>query len=214
MRSIPAGTFTMGSATGIANERPPHPARVAAFCMDTTEVTVARYRDCVAKKRCSAPGTDPFCNFGVAGKDDHPINCVTFSQAESYCTFMSKRLPTETEWEFAARGPGGRLYPSGDVEPRADVCWHRAWNAGTCPAGASPSDRSPFGLLDMTGNVEEWTSSRSTSDYETTTPLAFYILRGGYWSDGIVGEVRAARRKDGASLTRRSELGFRCARAQ
>ena len=128
MVPVPAGTFRMGSPDeiGDANEHPQHKVTLSAYCIDRTEVTVKAYAACVAAKGCSTPSLPVsgagnsaddvkrygrFCNRG--DRPDHPVNCVDWNQAAAYCTWAGKRLPTEAEWEYAARGTDGRVYPWG-----------------------------------------------------------------------------------------------------
>jgi hypothetical protein len=128
MVSIPAGSFMMGSDDGYANEKPVHRVSVAGFAMDVTEVTTAAYTACVRAGRCSAAGTDELCNYGHSDKNNHPINCVDWDQATAYCGSVGKRLPTEEEWEYAARGTDGRKYSWGNEEPGTRACWNRLTN--------------------------------------------------------------------------------------
>ncbi|MFO0756963.1 MAG: SUMF1/EgtB/PvdO family nonheme iron enzyme [Byssovorax sp.] len=222
MTAIPAGTFTMGSASGRPDERPPHPVQVGAFCLDTTEVTVAAYRACLKSGRCftpapsrwsgpgawaRVPGAD--CNFGVAGRDDHPMNCVPYAFAEEYCEAMGKRLPTEAEWEMAARGAEGRTFPWGEGVPDQGVCWNAPLGT-TCPAGKSPVDRTPLGVLDLGGNLREWTKTTFVS-YDGCFPEQGMAVRGGAFADQLTPELRASRRASTQAGAHTSDLGFRCA---
>ena len=126
MVRIAAGELMMGSASGSSEEQPPHSVKVGAFCMDTTEVTVHDYRECVDKKACTGGRTQvdwpaitkedrdtwsAFCNEGKAARSDHPMNCISFDDASAYCKFSGKKLPTEDQWEYAARSTDGRAYP-------------------------------------------------------------------------------------------------------
>jgi sulfatase modifying factor 1 len=222
MRSIPAGTFTMGSISGPANERPAHPVTVGAFCLDTTEVTVAAYRACVATGRCSSPAPErwsgpgswtgaasPACTWGAPGRDDHPLNCVSYTFAATYCEAMGKRLPTEAEWEYAARGTDARTFPWGDDDRSAGVCAGGPRSA-TCKAGANAADLSAFGVRDLGASLREWTASPFVS-YDGCDATPGVAIRGGSWAANDHGELRAARRAAMPTSAHASDLGFRCA---
>jgi formylglycine-generating enzyme required for sulfatase activity len=170
------------------------------YWMDVTEVTLAAYELCVREKGCTQPGTGGECNWGTSRKI-HPINCVDWNQAIAFCRWAGKRLPTEQEWQFAAQGPDGRLYPWGNDDPRVQLCWR---TSGTCPAGSYASSDSPFGLKDMAGNVWEWTSSK----YDAKTR----VFRGGSWDNHTPSYVGAAFRFGDDPTYRIYSLGFRCAR--
>lgn len=223
MMSIPAGSFVMGSADDGVDEQPPHAKKVDAFCLDTTEVTVGEYRACLNAGRCFTPDPaklvgpgsysahepDPACNWGSQGRDGHPMNCVPYVYAEEYCDWAKKRLPTEAEWEYAARGPQDFRYPWGNGDPGQGVCWNRP-NGGTCAATSGVAEKSPFGVTGMAANVREWTS----------TPYARYngcgrdggqVVRGGEWKTTSAAELRATRRLSVSPTARDSGLGFRCA---
>jgi len=234
MVRIPAGTFNMGSNDGDADEKPVHSVRVASFEMDLTEVTVDAYGACVRAGRCTQPGTDQYCNWGQSGKGNHPINCVDWNQAKAYCDYAGKRLPTEEEWEYAARGTDGRTYPWGNGAPGPRllnacgsecVAWARergqSWAAmyqaddgwaTTAPVGSYPSGDSPFGLHDMAGNVWEWTASGYSADYSKNRTTNTFVARGGGWDDDALSTVRAAFRNRNAPADRSRDLGIRCAR--
>ena len=213
MVRIPAGTFNMGSNDGGADEKPVHAVRVGAFEMDVTEVTVGAYRRCVNAGTCSAAWTDEYCNWGASGKEEHPINCVDWSQANSYCGWAGKRLPTEEEWEYGARGTDRRTYPWGNEGPGGQLCWSR-WEseAATCVVGSYASGDSPFRLHDMAGNVSEWTASGYSADYSKSRDNAVVVDRGGGWFHRAPSEVRTADRHWSSPANSNSGLGFRCAR--
>jgi formylglycine-generating enzyme required for sulfatase activity len=200
MVRVPAGTFQMGSPEGVGDgdEHPPHAVTLPAYCIDRTEVTVAAYAACVAAKECAAaPLTvqwsgyseedvkrwSRFCN--RADRTNHPINCVDWNQAAAYCKWAGKRLPTEAEWEYAARHDPktgkNHDYPWGNEVPsakRLNACdsecvamgkrdlkldWKAMYDARdgwetTAPVGTFPDGASPVGALDMAGNVWEWTA--------------------------------------------------------
>ncbi len=210
MKPIPAGTFTMGDAesTDKAGQ-----VTVAAFCMDTTEVTTTAYVTCVKTGKCRAATTSGSCNVGVAEPGNHPINCVNWNQATAYCAAQGQRLPTEEEWEYAARGTDGRVYPWGNAEPAGQLCWNGEGNSlgkgnrnSTCAVASFPAGNSPFGLSDMSGNVWEWTSSA----FSATN--AGRVNRGGSWFNDDPSLVRSAYRTGRLPSNQYvAALGFRCA---
>lgn len=235
MVRIPAGMFWMGSPDGVAesDEHPRHQVRVAGFEMDVTEVTVAAYAACTRTGQCApmekgtihwvgVKETDRetlgrFCNYGHSENSNHPMNCVDWDQANHYCRAVGKRLPTEEEWEYAARGTDERSYPWGNDAPGSQLCWSGLDPSGiprpgTCAVGSLPQGRSPFGLLDMGGNVAEWTSSGYSQGYGQTRDEATRVVRGGAYSDGKPPEVRATHREHRKPYNRLTALGFRCAR--
>ncbi len=218
MCAIPAGTFQMGSTNGESDEEPVHAVTLAAFELDEFEVTVSQYAACVTAGGCTAAGggsVSSYCNAGVSGRDNHPINCVDWHQATAYCGWAGKRLPTEEEWEYAARGTDGREYPWGNAAPGNQLCWKGGGTnrLGTCPVGSYPSGKSPFGVQDMSGNAWEWVSSLYASDYSLQpTGTTYRGLRGGGWVNNAASSVRSANRNNDASSYQSSSLGFRCAR--
>lgn len=218
MRLIPSGTFTMGDTHADRSDaRPMHAVTLSAFCMDMTEVTVAAYRSCPASI-CLSPGTDQYCNWPVSGRDDHPINCVDWSQARAYCRNFGGDLPTEAQWEYAARGTDGRIYPWGNEAPSSQLCWRRhPTPGGTCPVRMSPSGDSPFGLSDMAGNLIElildWYGPYSSmSVVNPTGPSSgtLRVVRGGAWTSAESVDVRAGSRNHGDSTNPSVNYGFRC----
>ena len=209
MVGIPAGTFTMGD-----DEHTSKAGQVTAdaFCMDRTEVTTAAYATCVKSGKCTAANTGSACNADVAGRGSHPINCVDWNQATAYCEAQGQRLPTEEEWEYAARGTDGRVYPWGNAEPAGQLCWYGEGNSlgkgnrhSTCAVASFPAGNSPFGLSDMSGNVWEWTSSA----YSATD--AVRVIRGGSWRSDNPSFVRSANRSRCYPSSQYGSLGFRCA---
>ncbi|HEX8114539.1 MAG TPA: formylglycine-generating enzyme family protein, partial [Kofleriaceae bacterium] len=257
MVAVLAGTFRMGSpaGTGDDDEHPGHDVTLSAYCIDRTEVTVKAYAACVQAKGCTAaPLTvqwsggsaqdvqrySRFCN--REDRPDHPINCVDWNQAAAYCTWADKRLPSEAEWEYAARGTDGRVYPWGNETPsatRLNACgpecvamakrelnadWrpmydtNDAWES-TAPVGRFPAGASPFGALDMAGNVWEWTADWYGTYKATaaTNPRGAEmgterVIRGGGWYNLVAAVVGAAYRYRYEPSHRRHGVGFRCAR--
>jgi formylglycine-generating enzyme required for sulfatase activity len=222
MIAIQAGTFTMGTAGCDSDEQPEHEVRLRGFYMDAMEVTVEAYMRCVHAGRCTPPEPparhDPEddeddqerCNAGRPGRERHPMNCVTWIQADAYCRAQGKRLPTEEEWEFAARGPKGRAFPWGDTFDPGRVCWNRT--DGTCPAGAHRAGDTPLGLADMAGNVWEWTASHYCSYGNPDCDDSGYVDRGGGWISDDPRLLHSAHRGRGEPDAAASYLGFRCAR--
>jgi iron(II)-dependent oxidoreductase len=164
---IPGGTFTMGLSKGGQRDlavlmvlAAPHRVTLTKpYCMDKTEVTARAYRACVAAGACE----ETLCNANPEYPEwlEHPVNCVSWLQADAYCRWAGKRLPTEAEWEFAARGPKSFRHPWGNSKPDDSKLWysgHVMRAIRTAPVGTHPKGASPFGLLDMEGNVSEYVS--------------------------------------------------------
>jgi len=222
MVGIPGGSFTMGDDL---NTTKAGPAKVDGFCLDRTEVTVNAYHACEASGRCTQAlraiqglgGAPSFpCNSSLAGYGDHPVNCVTWTQADAYCTAMGQRLPTEEEWEYAARSTDGRLFPWGNAAPTVEPCWNGVGNTlglgnrrSTCAVGTQPLDRSSFGVVDLAANVTEWTASKSSAGAAGMIP----VTRGAGFGATRADYLRAAFRVATGTNTRNIELGFRCAAA-
>jgi formylglycine-generating enzyme required for sulfatase activity len=258
MIKIPGGSFFMGSDDDLPFEKPAHQVRLTRYCMDKFEVTVAEYKACSDSGQCKrAPvnnewegisekerkAFDPLCN--IRDPEDHakhPINCVDFEMAAKFCQEQGKRLPTEAEWEFAARGPDGRKYPWGDETPglgHMNACGKEcvAWGkkagiddmkpmyeeddgyAATAPVGSFPKGASRYGLEDVVGNVWEWVSdfyAPYTKD-EQTDPKgpdtgADKVIRGGAWNASYPAWVRPTFRYHDVPTKRSYGIGFRCAK--
>lgn len=248
------------------DEKPQHTVYLAGYWIARTEVTNAMFAsfvtetgyqtdaeregagwayDSTARDWKSASGADwqhphgP--NSNLAGLDDHPVVQVSWNDALAYCQWAGCRLPTEAEWEKAARGTDGRIYPWGDemvavdllnfADRNLDVGWaDESANDGyqfTSPVGSYQAGASPYGLLDIAGNVWEWTSSRWGNDLETPefgypydamdgredlTVIDRHVLRGGSWSHSDR-NVRAAVRAGRSNDFRNDLIGFRPARS-
>ena len=224
MVHVAGGRFTIGSndVKAAPNEKPAHDVSAAAFWIDRTEVTVGAYRACVVLGKCEPPAhTATTCTYDL-GDDALPVSCVHWEDADTYCRAESKRLPTEIEWELAARGGGGLKYPWGNSASScltAATLLHDATGrscTGRKPAhvGSYPVNVSPFGAVDMAGNVEEWTSDwyveRMTSGARPTSG-ASHVLRGGGWLSRPI-DARTSARNWGSSVEAGPNVGFRCAR--
>lgn len=210
MKLIPAGTFVMGSKDGQKDERPTRRVRVPAFEMDVTEVTLGSYMDCIKTGKCTYPDYDSFCNWGKTTRLNHPMNCVDWEQAKAYCESVGKRLPTEKEWEYAARGTDGRVFGWGEGPPPEGVCFNRK-RRGTCAVDDVPVD-SPFGLRGMAGNVWEWTADGYNEDYSKKRSPERRVYRGASFLEEEKEDLRATYRNMRFPNTRFDYLGFRCAR--
>ncbi len=160
MLGVPGGTFTMGQdGRGIRDEQPAHSVDVAPFLLDKTEVTNAAYTVCVEAKICRRPahlnteksGFEPLATFRT---ENRPVSGVSHEDAQAYCKWAKKRLPTEAEWERAARGSDGRLFPWGDAFPAPETAVFRV--KVTSPVGSRRKGAGPYGHLDLAGNVWEW----------------------------------------------------------
>ena len=230
MCNVSAGPFMMGCNKAVDtecsnDESPYHSVNVPGFKIDKYEVTTGEYQACVDAGGCTAANTGGSCNYGVSGLDGHPINCVDWNQATAYCAWAGKRLPTEAEWEKAARGTDGRKYPWGNGSLDCD---HAVWNGSTCgnsgtaPVGSKPAGVSPYGAEDMVGNVWEWVedwyhdtyAGAPTDGSAWVTPTGWYrVLRGGSWDYASSGYLRVSSRFY-VPTSRVGGVGFRCASAQ
>lgn len=233
---IPAGEFQMGSsrAGDPQEEFPGHSVYLDAYWIDRTEVTNAQYALCVASGGCTRPANNYssthdsyYDNSAYAG---YPVIFVSWSQAVAYCAWADLRLPTEAEWEKAARGPEGFIYPWGNTfdGTLANSCdtncpniWKGPYDDGytdTSPVGNYPKGASMYGVLDMAGNVHEWVAdwfASYPSDYQSnpTGPASGQdrIMRGGSWGDDpdhVRSDVRSPINPDSWM----DFIGFRCAR--
>ena len=226
MVAVPAGELVMGSDFGEPDERPAHKVTLAAFYLDRDEVTVGDYGTCVAAKKCAAPR-------GEVGKDGDPVTHVRWTDAVDYCRFVDKRLPTEAEWERAARGEGGRRFPWGDDADCARANFGNYRGEGRCPDNpgkpravkdAPAAGESPFGARDLAGNVWEWVADRYDESYYAHSPRVnpqgpardvpkgknLRVLRGGACCS-MLGLPRAANRLAFPADYADDDIGFRCA---
>ena len=226
MVRVPAGEFFMGCSVRNRNcsgdAKPGRKVYLDAFEIDRTEVTVAAYAACVMAGPCSAPSDEWSYDWRRSDRDDHPIACVYWDQAKTYCESMGKRLPTEAEWEKAARGTDGRRYPWGDDKT---FCRNAVIGIFGCPfvdtmaVGSKPKGASPYGALDMAGNVWEWVADYYDADYYAKSPRrnptgpgrgSHHVIRGGSWGSE---NAQTSYRGRGRPGIRCDTLGFRCVRS-
>jgi formylglycine-generating enzyme required for sulfatase activity len=200
MALVPGGKITLGA--------PKHEVTVASICVDVSETTADEYAACVKTGKCSTDFLTcaPQHTYGTEGKGNHPINCVDFAQATSYCGAQQKRLLTNEEWEYTSRGAEARPYPWGADKPTDQLCWSGvSVHTGTCPVASSPKGDTPQGIHDLAGNVFEWTTKKD--DAKTPTRDG----RGGSWKDGVAEQVRPGRPGSFETTYRCGFLGIRCA---
>ncbi len=209
MIEIPAGEFVMGcddldsKVCGKA-ERKRVTVELPAFAIDRTEVTQAAYQRCVEAGVCTAPAG----GFAPTEACTNPVANVSWEQAGKYCAWLDKRLPTEAEWEKAARGTDGRVFPWGDDAPTCELANYEGCGLRTAqPVASHPSGASPYGVLDMAGNVREWVFDREQG--RAMQPKR--AIRGGMFTDQGM-HVRAARRAWGDVSVSDIGIGFRCAK--
>jgi len=213
---VPAGEFTMGSEDGESDEKPLHTVYLDAYRIYKTEVSNAQYAKCVQSGKC----TKPDCNYyGKEEYEDHPVVCVDWEQARSYCEWAGGRLPSEAEWEKAARGMEGRKYPWGEAEATCELANFGGCKDETAPVGSSPAGASPYGALDMAGNVWEWVNDwygeyDSADKKNPAGPASgqYRGLRGGGWLNES-SHLRTAFRNNHLPDIRHYGIGFRCASA-
>ncbi len=222
---VPAGEFRMGTAGGSGDETPQHTVYLDAFQIDRTEVTNALYAQCVAAGVCTAPSSvnsnKRSSYYGNSQFANYPVINVSWEDARKYCAWSGGRLPTEAEWEKAARGTDGRAYPWGNESPDAQRCNFDRNIGDTTPVGGYPAGASPYGALDMAGNVWEWTADWYAEEYYATSPAAnpqgpatgdARVLRGGSWYNDER-SVRAANRYGDFPGDWDDFIGFRCVRS-
>jgi formylglycine-generating enzyme required for sulfatase activity len=219
---VPAGEFEMGSAANDPradeDESPLHRVHLDAFWIDRTEVTNTMYNLCIDESACTSPARTQY--YLQPGYADHPIIGVSWEQAQAYCSWAGRRLPSEAEWEKAARGIDGRIYPWGNESPSAPSSNFNHHKNETEPVGSHPDGASPYGALDMAGNAWEWVLDGYSPDYYSISPgenpisdspVNRRVLRGGNWDSNAEG-VRSANRF-WAFPGRNDTDGFRCAKS-
>ncbi|MGY0219400.1 formylglycine-generating enzyme family protein [Endozoicomonadaceae bacterium StTr2] len=229
---VPAGEFIMGcnhdNPELCFNSRPAHKVYLKAFKIDKYKVTFKRYEKC---KDCTELYSGAACNNGMPWNARHPVNCVDYNQAKAFCASEGKRLPTEAEWEKAARGTDGRIFPWGNEPASCDRAVMNQKVAGnkmgpgcgsgkTLAVGSKPEGASPYGVMDMAGNLFEWTSDWYSTDYYANSPYenpqgpatgTRKVLRGSSWLMRISNSMASNVRSDYSPLGQGYVVGFRCA---
>jgi formylglycine-generating enzyme required for sulfatase activity len=239
---VPAGEFSMGRNGGDdPDENPAHTVNLSEFWIDKTEVTNAMYAMCVTDGKCSPPRKTSFYlsettaidnYYGSSQYADHPVVYVSWESANNYCTWTGKRLPTEAEWEKAARGTDGRLFPWGSDAPTCERA--KSFDCpptGAIKVGSLPSGVSPYGALDMVGNVWEWVADFYSEGTYLNSPAANptgpssgnadnqHVVRGGgsFTMSSKITDFSASARSFGNLVDNRPlaffTTGFRCARS-
>ncbi|MGH7207631.1 MAG: formylglycine-generating enzyme family protein [Nitrospiraceae bacterium] len=226
MVMIAAGEFAMGvdGTIGLDDERPRHMVWLDAYHMDLYEVTTSRYARFLAATGRTPPWLWDMVNLAVHG--DRPVIGVDWNDADAYCRWAAKRLPTEAEWEKAARGTDERQFPWGNHAPTTEVANFAvgarfSYSQALMPVGRYEKGKSPFGLFDMAGNVWEWVQDWYKADYYVETPARnptgpeegqFKVLRGGSWSE-LPKYLLTYGRFKLPPTTQNSYTGFRCAKS-
>ena len=224
---VPEGPFIMGtdSEDAFADTKPSHRVTLKAYLIDRYEVTNAQYTKCVEAKYCTPPQDlssatrpDYFTNNDYA---NFPVIHVDWYQASAYCSWAGKRLPTEAEWEKAARGEQGYFFPWGNSLPEVIPAQINQFEGGdTAPADANPEGISPYGVYNMEGNVWEWTADQYDQYYYSKSPAADpravtggndYVIRGFSWAYPF-DRYEITTRNFSYILKHTYDLGFRCAK--
>lgn len=220
MRLVPGGPFLMGSDRGERKEQPEHTIELAAFYIDKYEVTNRLYAACVRAGACQSPQRTNSSSrnryFEEPEFAEYPVVWVNWSMAVSYCQWRDARLPTEAEWEKAARGDDGRAYPW-NTPLRPGLANYERDIGDTTPVGRYPDGQSPYGVYDMSGNVWEWVSSlvqpypfQMDDGRESPSP-GTRVLRGGSWRSET-GMLRVSYRYQAEQTASDLDIGFRCAK--
>jgi formylglycine-generating enzyme required for sulfatase activity len=220
---VPAGSFTMGSSRGDRDESPIHSVNLDLYYIDKFEVTNALYQSCVEAGSCKLPvKADSFTRssyYGNSQYSNYPVVYVDWNMAKNYCEWRGARLPTEAEWEKAARGTDERTYPWGNGLDCSNANFSSCVN-GTSEVGTYEKGKSPYGVDDMAGNVWEWVADWYSESYYASAPSTNPVgpvagssrtVRGGSWTRGAL-DIRSSNRVNFAPNYNNFDLGFRCAR--
>jgi len=218
---IPAGGFLMGEEDGLQDARPLHRVHLSSYWFDKYEVTNGQYRQCVEGGGCTPPKDR--LTFDDPQRVQYPVTNITWNQARSFCQWQGKRLPTEAEWEKAARGTDGRRYPWGNdgetLKNRVRNGELKAGVSGIEPIGRQAATASPYGVFDLIGSVSEWVKDWYAEDFYQRSPArdpqgpprgSFRVLRGGEWNEKPP-DLRASYRGWDDVTYWGPTLGVRCA---
>lgn len=228
MVEIPAGPFTMGQDGSKPKNGPAHSVDLPAYMIDIFEVTndeFSRFVDETGFVTYAEENSSKNWRDAAEGKGNHPVVYVTWNDATAYCEWRGARIPTEAEWEKAARGDDGRLYPWGNDYPsEAEVDkygnFYETGLRSTFPVGAFENGASPYGVYDMAGNVREWVEDYflayegAAADADPFFGEANRVNRGGGWFDGEDGELVTTYNRNAGppDTSANDDIGFRCAR--
>ncbi len=223
---VPGGKFLRGSTSGEPDVKPQRVIDMSAFYIDRFAVSQGQYRRCVEAGKCSAPEAEKGCNWTQQERETHPVNCVSWFQADEYCKWAGKRLPTEAQWEKAAVGPKPRTFPWGKKLPNCKLAnyYHDVKKKKYCHGVTVPVDRyeagqSPYGAVQMSGNVYQWVKDWYDKGYyrvsEARDPMGphggkYRVVRGGSWFSPVA-DLRATMRGPLPPVMKLNYLGFRCA---
>ena len=220
--SISGGKFIMGTDENIGvfeDAKPVHEVAIKTFDMSKTLVTVEQYAECVIKGACTEPNTSDYCNWGKPSRGSHPVNCVDWNQAQAYAEFKGARLPSESEFEYAATSGGkNEKYPWGNQETTSELA---VFNTdSTMPVCSKPNGNTAQGLCDMAGNVWQWVQDKYQDSYKGA-PVdgsafegagSYRVVRGSSFYIVVASALRADRRNSGDPGSRYGGVGFRLAR--